>query len=180
MNALRFCLLLTGLLTGLAGCGEDLPDDANTPEFERPQIVPGTNLLCLSYDPVVEKTRNQHFVGLANRGRDALVIRRAELFEDDSNAFTLAPLESDERQECTDANPCSIRGVQQVFVRFFYEPPAPGWHVGRIRVLSNAQNFPMLTIVVFALARPETLGPDDPYDPGPRPPNFENTCPPQR
>ena len=170
-------LLPLAVLSLAAACGED-----DTIEFEQPQIVPQSNVLCLSYQELTEGTRSTHFVQLTNRGRDPLVIERAEIENDMRGAFSVGDLRTASGTDCTPSAPCSVSSTEDAIVQFFYEPPAPGWDTADLRVISNAQNFPRLRLFVLARARPASLDAGEPWDAGPKPDNAvgadgTETCP---
>jgi hypothetical protein len=169
--------LLAFSLVLLVGCGQE-----DVLEFEEPQIVPQSNVLCLAYEELVAGTRSAHFVQLTNRGRDPLIIRGAVVEEDARGAFTVDRVRTASGVDCTEAQPCSVPSTEDAILRFLYAPPAPGWDTADLRVLSNAQNYPRLRLFVLARARPMGLDAGTPYDAGPRPPNAVGadgtpTCP---
>ncbi len=158
---MRVCLVLLASLVACGGAEDDLI------AFDRPQIVPESNVRCLSYNPVEAGSATFHDLQLTNRGRAPLRIEGAAVERDDRSAFDIVQLRSVEGSPCTEAAPCSIRSAEDAFLRFRYRPPAAGWDAADLRVFSNAENFPRLRIFVLALAYPP--GEADAFDPGPKP-----------
>lgn len=170
--------VLVGLATTLASaCG----DEASGPEFELPQIVPQSTVLCLSYEETRVGRSYPYTLQLANAGRDQLVIERATIEGAEERdrargAFAgltdeaPAPLavRTEDGIDCANGSPCRIQTGGTALARFTYTPPSPGWDAGFIRVSSNAQNFPNLRVFVLALGLPAD-GPSDGYDPGMKP-----------
>lgn len=158
------------LAAGLGGCeGDGGSEDVVV--FDQPQIVPQSNVLCLSYDEVVAGSRSEHFVQLINRGRDPLIIRGATVEDATRNSVIVDRVRAiPGNVDCTEQAPCTVRtGDEAAVLRFFYEPPAPGWDTANLRILSNAQNYPMLRLFVLARARPEGLDAGVSFDAGPKP-----------
>lgn len=170
-------LLSLAVLLAAAACG-----DEELIEFEQPQIVPQSNVLCLSYQELTAGTTSSHFVQLTNRGRDPLVIEGAEVENDARGAFTVDGIRTAAGLDCSPAAPCSVPSTEDAILRFIYEPPAPGWDTADLRVISNAQNYPRLRLFVLARARPQDLDAGVPWDAGPKPANAvgadgSETCP---
>lgn len=136
-------------------------------EFEQPQIVPQSNVLCLSYDEVPAQAQSTHFVQLTNLGRDPLEITGVSVDDDGRGAFAIDQMRNEDLEDCP--FPCRVRTDQDVFLRFFYTPPSPGWDHATLRVESNAQNYPSLRLFVLGKARPSDLPAAQPYDAGPKP-----------
>lgn len=146
------------------GCGEDAEGEAG---FERPQIIPDSNVLCLSYDDSLRAASpTEHFVGFTNRGRENLLVEGGRVEEDQRASFTVDLLVNDEDVPCLEGQPCPLRTGQDGFMKFTYHPETPGWDAAFLRIRSNAENYPDLRIFVLALARPDN---DPSYDPGPKP-----------
>ena len=124
-------------------------------------------MLCLSYDEVPAQERSTHFVQLTNLGRDALEIQGVEVLEDGRSAFAVDEMRTEDLENCP--FPCRVRTDQDVFLRFFYTPPSPGWDHATLRVASNAQNYPNLRLFVLGKSRPVNLPSTEPYDAGPKP-----------
>ena len=182
--------VLSLLVLGLASSAcDDAAAEDELVEFERPQIVPQSNVLCLSLsdEAFVEGQAHDQFVQLTNRGRDPLLIEEARIEEDARGAFRVAQVRAvgragDSTIDCTVENPCAIGSTEDAVIRYVYEPPAPGWDTAEIWVRSNAQNYPRLRLFVLANARPADLDPDASFDPGPKPANAigadgSETCP---
>lgn len=161
--------VLAGLPFAVA-CGSSTEDDPI--QFDEPQIVPASNVLCLSYEDLAESSTTAHFVQLTNRGRQPLIIRGAEVAEEDvEGAFAVDKVRSLSGQDCTESSPCWIASTEDAILRFLFMPKRPGWYTAILRVLSNAQNFPRLRLFVLARARPASLDAGVPFDAGPKPPN---------
>ena len=174
----RNILFLLALV--VAGCESTEGEDAIM--FDRPQILPNSNILCLSYLELVSGVRTTHSVLLTNRGREPLLIENARIENDLRGAFSIDRIRTADGVDCTENTPCELASTEDAFLRFFYEPTSPGWDATDIRVTSNAQNFPNLRIYVLARARPTDLASGTEFDAGPRPASAfgrdgEPTCP---
>lgn len=156
-------LTLSGAF-GAVGCS----DEGSGTEFERPQIVPQSNVLCLSYAPVEVGSTTEHFVQLTNRGREPLLIEGAAVENDLRGSFSVDRVRTVDGVDCSEVRPCAIETGSDAVLRYFYAPPEAGWDSADLRVFSNAQNYPRLRLYVLALAFPVGSSPDA-YDPGAKP-----------
>lgn len=161
----RFLALLP-LALSLA-CGDESSEDPV--EYEQPQIVPESNLLCLSYQELTAGETSEHYVLLSNLGRNPLLISGASVEDDLRGSFSIGGLRSVENGDCTEAAPCEVRSRQDAILQYRYAPTEPGWDATYLRVRSNAENYPNLRLFVLAKARPPGLAAGEPYDAGPKP-----------
>lgn len=164
-NVTRVCLvgrLVAPAIFVATACG----DTAEESGFDLPQIVPDTNVLCLSYEPVDAGSVTQHFVQFTNRGRDDLTVEGGSVQNDLRSSFTVDAVVNDADVPCQAGQPCTLRTGQNGFLQFSYAPSNPGWDATDIRIRSNAQNYPNLRIFVLGLATPPNA---NNYDPGEKP-----------
>lgn len=157
------CAAGLGLSLGLVGCGGDDTSDAGL-DYEKPQVLPDLNPVCLSYAPIRAGTMKTQPLQLKNYGRQELVIQGGS-FQDVStaNAFTL--------QGITPMAPAGVPGGDTAVLQFIYAPTQPGWDYATLVVNSNAENFPSLRIFTLAVAVPGDVdaGSEGQWDAGPKP-----------
>jgi hypothetical protein len=153
-----------GLFAGAAGCGGDGDEDGGV-QFEKPQILPDNNPVCISdVDVEVGRSRNQPIL-LQNAGRQPLEIATATIAFDRRGHFTLNGPE-----------PRSVLSTDFAAMQLRYAPRAPGWDAVIVQVTSNAENYPQLDVYVLARAVPAGLD-GGVYDAGPRPADSTDQCP---
>jgi hypothetical protein len=136
------------------GCSAQLNAWA-THDCSVPQIYPDRAYQAMQQPVVPGDGRRLYFVlrNAATRGRD-LVIDKVELFGDSRCAFRFDAGKDLERR--------AIPARETTVVRLSYQPAEPGVDSGRLRLHSNAQNFPVLELVFCgrsALAGSPDAGP---------------------
>lgn len=166
---LGILLLAVGAGTSPSACkgGDDSLDGGVL--YERPQIVPDNNPVCLSSlrPPVqVGQVRAQNVL-LQNEGKETLELASIEVVNDQRGHFMLSGVER-----------MSIPSREFSIAQFRYAPTTPGWDTAALQIQSNAENFPRLDIYIVARAEPANLD-GGVFDAGPRPMEAEGSCPDQ-
>lgn len=161
---LRAALSIIALPALIACSGGEGGEDSGV-IFEKPQVLPAINPICLTMMRTQVGTGVNQPIQITNAGMNPLIISGSEIIEDPRNSFTVQGPDK-----------MTIESLDFANFQLRYMPTEAGWDAGALRVMSNAENYPILDIYIVALAEP--AGTDGgAYDPGPRPAIARDACP---
>lgn len=155
---------LVSLPLVLAACSGGTGDADSGVAYEKPQVLPAVNPVCLNMMHIAAGTVVNQPILIQNNGRMPLDISGAMMINDTRGAFMIQGPDVPHVTELDFAN-----------FQLRYAPADPGWDAAAVRIMSNAENYPILDIYVVALAEPAGLD-GGVYDPGPRPEIARDAC----